>query len=367
MVLPVLRRIHRWLGLLLALPLLVQGVSGLILTVEPLLPDFDAIAASSGEPSAAGAIVAAAQADAPPGLRPARYVPPAEPGGAATVYFIAASGPRGPGLGIVVDPVSLTVLDRQPGGNSVFDWIKSLHTNLLVEGRSGRSIIGWFGVGLIALALIGIPLWWPPPQRWRAAFMVDPRARGHLLHRRLHGAAGIWSLLLLLATACTGVVMAFPQTARGALGLPEGAPRPGRAGGPRADLSAADIDRAAALVRSAVPGLRLRVLLLPASRNEPVRALLLPPGQEGASSTVAVAVDAAAGRVLSVQDPRAMPVAELTLRWAHDLHFGQGFGPLWRGLTILTGLVLPVFSITGVAMWLYRRRRRRAPVLQPGE
>ena len=41
-------------------------------------------------------------------------------------------------------------------------------------------------------------------------------------------------------------------------------------------------------------------------------------------------------------------------------------GPLWRALTIVTGLVLPVFGITGTAMWLYRRRRRM-PVLQPGE
>ena len=61
-----------------------------------------------------------------------------------------------------------------------------------------------------------------------------------------------------------------------------------------------------------------------------------------------------------------MPAAELALRWAHDLHFGQALGPLWRALTIVTGLVLPIFAITGGAMWLFRRRRR-APALQPGE
>ena len=55
-----------------------------------------------------------------------------------------------------------------------------------------------------------------------------------------------------------------------------------------------------------------------------------------------------------------MPAAELALRWAHDLHFGQGLGPLWRGLTIVTGLVLPIFAVTGGAMWLFRQRRRVA-------
>ena len=55
-----------------------------------------------------------------------------------------------------------------------------------------------------------------------------------------------------------------------------------------------------------------------------------------------------------------MPAAELALRWAHDLHFGQALGPLWRVLTIVTGLVLPIFAITGGAMWLYRRQPPRA-------
>jgi uncharacterized iron-regulated membrane protein len=92
----------------------------------------------------------------------------------------------------------------------------------------------------------------------------------------------------------------------------------------------------------------------------------VPPYAEGAAVTVAVAVDATASRVLSVQDPRAMPAAELALRWAHDLHFGQALGPPWRVLTIVTGLVLPIFAITGGAMWLFRRRRRMLALL-PGE
>ena len=39
----VLRTIHRYLGLLLALPVLVQGVSGTILAFEPLLNDEDTV------------------------------------------------------------------------------------------------------------------------------------------------------------------------------------------------------------------------------------------------------------------------------------------------------------------------------------
>ena len=361
MVLAVLRRIHRWLGLLLAVPLLIQGVSGAILALAPLLPDLAAMEATKGESRSASAIIAAAQADVPAGVRPARYIPAASPGETALVWFVDRAAPRGRGFGVRIDPVSLATLDRQDG-SGVIDWIKALHTNLLTEDRSGRSIIGWVGVGLLALVVVGVVLWWPPPERWREAFTIDPRATGHAFHRRLHGAFGIWSLALLLATAATGVVLAFPQTARGALGLTDPGPRRSV---PRGDAPAVDVDQAIAAAMGATHGLRLRAVLLPAGGSDPVRVLLVPPGADGVAATVTVAVDAD-GRVVSMQDPRAMSSSELALRWVHDLHFGQGFGPVWRGLTIATGLVLPTFAITGGAMWLFRQRRR-ASSLQPGD
>jgi hypothetical protein len=213
-----------------------------------------------------------------------------------------------------IDPVSLATLDRQDG-IGVIDWIKALHTNLLTEDRSGRSIIGWVGVGLLALVAM---LWWPPPERWRAAFTIDPRATGHAFHRRLHAAFGIWSLSLLLVTAATGVVLALPQTARGALGLTDAGPQRSV---PQVDAPPVDVDRAVAVAMGATHGLRLRAVLLPAGGSDPVRVLLVPPGADGVAATVTLAVDAD-GRVVSMQDPRAMTSSELALLRVHDLHFG---------------------------------------------
>jgi uncharacterized iron-regulated membrane protein len=50
---------------------------------------------------------------------------------------------------------------------------------------------------------------------------------------------------------------------------------------------------------------------------------------------------------------------ETVLRWAHDLHEGMGLGPLWRGATVLVGLVVPLMAVTGAMMWLLRRRNRK--------
>ena len=129
--------------------------------------------------------------------------------------------------------------------------------------------------------------------------------------------------------------------------------------------SPSDVEQAMAAANAAAPGRSIRLVLLPASRTEPIRVLLAAAGAEGLSATVTTVIDPA-GHLVSLQDAQTAQTAERALRWAHDLHFGQGLGPIWRLLTVLSGLVLPVFAITGIAMWLHRRRRS-APILLPGE
>ena len=101
------------------------------------------------------------------------------------------------------------------------------------------------------------------------------------------------------------------------------------------------------------------MILLPASANEPIRFFLAPPGATGVARMANVSVDTAAAHLLAVQDPSRLSAAENGLRWAHDLHFGQGLGLTWRILTVLAGLALPLFAVTGTAMWVITRRRKR--------
>jgi hypothetical protein len=192
----------------------------------------------------------------------------------------------------------------------------------------------------------------------RAAITFDRKARGVDFYRRLHGATGIWSVLLLLATSTSGVVLGFPKTARSVLGLaPNTAARAQWTAAP-GDYPLADIDAAVAVARGAVPDARVRMVSLPIRSDDPLRVMMTPTGGEGVASLTTVTIDATARRVVAMQDRRSLSTAEMALRWIHDLHFGQGLGPIWRALTIATGLVLPIFGLTGGAMWLLKRRRR---------
>jgi uncharacterized iron-regulated membrane protein len=355
-----LRVIHRWLGLCLLAPLVVQGLTGVILTLEPQLQPLTAVATAPGEVRPVSEIVAAARALAPPDLRPVRYVAPPRPRTGAEIWFAPSAGrsPRGTHV-VRIDPVTLSPLGEAEQAGGELDWLRRLHTNFLAPDYGGRAIVGWVGVGLVLLSLIGIPLWWPRRGRWREAFTVSTRARGVVFQRRLHGAAGIWALVMLLMSGMTGAVLGFPQTVRGIMGLPPGGPPRVSAATPVAPAPAPDLDAAVMLARGTGAGLAVRTIILPAGGGEPIRIFLGPAGTDGAATATVVTTNASGTRVLSQQSPQTLGWAETTLRWAHDLHEGAGLGPLWRGATALSGVVLPLMAVTGATMWLLRRRGRR--------
>ena len=354
--------IHRWLGLCLLLPLIVQGVTGTILVLEPPLRPLASVVTTEGDVKPSNAIVAVARNLAPADLRPVRFVAPQQARTAAEVWFApqASRSPRGTHL-LRVDPVTLAPLGAIEQIGGAMDWLRRLHTNLLAPDYGGRAIVGWVGVGMMLLSLIGIPLWWPRSRRWREAFTVSTRARGVTFQRQLHGVAGIWALLMLLTSSLTGAMLGFPQTVRNAMGLPPGGPPRAFAAVPVAAPIEPNLDAAVALARGVAPDLAVRMIILPTGAGDPVRLFLGPPGTEGAATATTVTTNAAGSQLLSRQGPRTLVWGETMLRWAHDLHEGAGLGPLWRGATVLVGIVVPLMACTGAMMWLLRRRQRVAP------
>jgi uncharacterized iron-regulated membrane protein len=361
----VLRRLHRWAGLLLALPLIVQGVTGFIMAVDPLLATHRPAPAGLLSPTAQiAAEFAAAQAVAPADLVPRRYR--AAAGEASIVEFAPATSQQ-PTSDVIIDPGSLRVLMVAESGSGFYRWVHSVHETLLL-GPAGRNIIGGCGIGLCMLCGIGLPLWWPAQGRWRRALTVSRQARGqrsrqargkrsrqargHRLQRELHGAAGIWMLAVLLLQGFSGVALAFPQFARAIAGLPAPGPRAGGGGTP-------DIEVAVAAALKAVPHATLREVRLPAGPGRAIMAALLPDGEREGAPPAIVMLDPATRLVLSVQDPRLQTWPARVLGWLRALHAGEGLSLAWRLMVCATGVALPLMAATGVSQWWLRRRQRR--------
>src|SRR5579864_3017965 len=98
--------------------------------------------------------------------------------------------------------------------------------------RTGRTVEGWLGLIMIFLGLTGLYLWWPKAGKWKYGFIVRRNAKGLRFHRELHGAVGIWTLVLYLVVTTTGVAFEFPQATRAVLTFMTGQDMPRFGGTP---------------------------------------------------------------------------------------------------------------------------------------
>ncbi len=223
------QKLHLWVGLLLCLPLVALGLSGSLLVYDDWSGVLDPHrAAAVGQTKPIGDIVAAAGTAAPEGYAPAFYRAPEGPGDFASIRLaarpqrqgqgqLAAPSPGGGGVPrrVEVDPVSLQVWDDLPSSRFI-GFVHTLHANFFL---SDRRLVGGLGVAMAVLGISGLVNWWPPRRRWREAFVVRRGARGMVLYRQLHGAAGIWAYVVFIVVSLSGVYLAFPQTVRDAVNL----------------------------------------------------------------------------------------------------------------------------------------------------
>jgi uncharacterized iron-regulated membrane protein len=389
-----LQNIHLWTGLILCLPLVMLGITGSILVLEDELRDLTGdrptYVLEAGAAKPISAILAAAKAAAPVGTQPGFVTLPDEPGKPVTVRLTAArpsggerglggpgqqargqqpgaqtppqAAPQGPMGALLIDPASLAVVGSQTPGDGFLRTVHMLHANFLIRDRSGREIIGWLGVAMLALGLSGLIIWWPRPGRWKAAFTVKAGARGVRLHRDLHGAVGVWSLVIFMVVSFSGVYLAFPQT----LGDGVSAIFPAR--DLRAQVSVEpvkgakplDVDQVVELAVNALPGATLRSVAPPARPNQAYRVGLAPAGHSHGAPMATVFVDPWTARVVEIRDPARYSLGETLLAWQRPLHAGEGLGALWKWLVFLSGVLPPLFAVTGTAMWWLKRKARKA-------
>jgi uncharacterized iron-regulated membrane protein len=365
----IVAQLHLWIGLVLCLPLVMLGLTGSILVFEH---ELEAVFAprrpptAQEEPHTIGEILAAAQKAAPPGFRPLSYIAPTEPGEMAAVRLApsergGATGPSGERVRIDVDPVSLQTYPNPE--TSFLRQVFFLHSTLLLRNREGRQLIGWFGIAMLVMAISGLVNWWPRRGRWRAGFTVGRGARGYRLHRDLHGAVGIWGFAVLVIVSFAGVYLSFPESVRNAVNLV--LPARDLRGVANAMLvepvqgsEPLGIDAAVALAREQVPDTALWLVFLPVRPDQPIRVALRREGEDRHGPAVTVLVDPWVRRVIEVFDPRVFSPGEIILVWQHALHAGHGFGPVWKILVLLSGLLPLLFTVTSTLMWLLRRRRR---------
>lgn len=208
----VLRIIHRWVGLVLALIVAAVAVSGgLLLLREPYeRAIYPALARPLTTNLAREAGVVASienRFHQDGGVRTVKF--PREGMNAFHVYLADESE-------AFVDPVSGALIARWTWRDSLPAFIFELHVHLL-GGEGGKTLNGIAALFVVFLALTGIILWWPRKSsafRLRRALPKNATP-GELL--RSHAATGAIAAIPVLVFAATGAAIVFYAPVNAAL------------------------------------------------------------------------------------------------------------------------------------------------------
>jgi uncharacterized iron-regulated membrane protein len=355
---------HLWIGLGLAILLVPISLSGAALVWQDNLDSWihpSRYAVTAGPSQPAQALLSAATAALPRGFEPTVLRLPKSEGWPAQITAREArQGERGGRpklLTVYVDPASARVLAVVEFRNSIVGLLHRFHENLTVPEYSGRAVVGWTGVAMLAMSLSGLYLWWPS-----GGFLRGLRyRRGPALSFNLHHLFGFWISIPLAVVSATGIYLGFPQQGRELIASI--APMsPSQRGGFNATLVAGlhlNVDRVLVIVAEGASGMQPTAVFLPTMPAQTWRVLL----KAGAGDAAMLVADGSGA--LSTVTPQSGDRIAQWVRWIHE---GSHAGAIWAFVVFLCGALPTGFAVTGMMIWLRKRRAKAMSgiVVSPG-
>ncbi|HIJ61723.1 MAG TPA: PepSY domain-containing protein [Rhodospirillaceae bacterium] len=279
------------------------------------------------------------------------YAKPAEKAGA---YYAP--------LMVSVDPFTGRILASRFWGDTVATWLYDLHFTLTF-GAVGRKVVGFIGIGLLISIISGMALWWPPPEKWRQAFVIKRNAAAQRRVFDLHRVTGIYAVIVLFVLSLTGIYLVFPNTVIAGLKLfapdtfnPYRTPtaRPVSMAGGRTALKIPEI---LSISERELPGTELTKIFVPGRSDEPYRVIRRYPDEGNLYFPMnIVVVDPWSGDVLGKQDVGRFGPLETILDLQFPLHSGEALGLGGRLTVLLSGLAPTFLLVTGFLRWRHKRR-----------
>lgn len=136
------------------------------------------------------------------------------------IYLGLGEGRRG-GTSLRVHPYSgeiISIKQPKPGETDFFRWVLNGHRFLWLPFEIGRPIVNYSTL-LFAITLItGMVLWWP--KKWtkstrERSFLIKWKGTFKRVNYDLHNVLGFYSLLIVFALCCTGMVYGIEWFSRG--------------------------------------------------------------------------------------------------------------------------------------------------------
>ena len=361
--------VHLYLGLALGLVIALAGLTGSLLVFYIDLDEWlnpQLVIAQAGEQRQSyETLYQALRLAEPDRQRGWRLEIPEDPRRAVTARYYKPEETAHHGfapLMVSLDPYTGQVLANRFWGEFAMTWLYDLHYKLLLDepGKILMAIIG----GLLLVSLIsGVYLWWPPLHKLKLALILKPGASNARLNYDLHKLAGIYTFIVMLLLALTGIALEIPQYVNPLFGYfspLQTTPTP-QSLTQLAWNKRITLDQAVATGQAVFPDARLCWIETPHVTNGSYRINLRQAGEPSQRfPKTNVWVDQYSGRILAVSNPDQLGGSDTLINWLHPLHTGEALGLTGRWLVLISGLTCPLLFVTGTIRWLQKRRGKAA-------
>jgi uncharacterized iron-regulated membrane protein len=350
---------HLWTGLIAGVVLIVVALSGALLVFRPTFERASDPARFIVTPGPARLapdelVARALPANASSELESIRFY------GDATAPFLVYFKDK---RYVHLNPYTGEVLGIRARYGEGFGWIEGLHKYLAFPPSDlGEKVNGSFSLVFIAIIASGFVLWWPATRRaLKAALTLNPKLTGRPWNLNLHKALGAYAGLVLLASAFTGLPIAFDFVKAALYPLTNSVkPVLPKATSP-ADAPYVGFTAIGREVGRLMPGARETYIPLP--KNGLVAAYAIAADAPHAVARSYAYFDGGSAKLLR-HTPYAQAAGGFRLYyWMMAFHLGYVGGWPVKIILLLGVLAVPVLAYTGAASYLRRKFRSRAPVV----
>ncbi|MNK77245.1 PepSY-associated TM helix [compost metagenome] len=264
------------------------------------------------------------------------------------------------GEDVLLDPYRGQVLGIQRPELTVMGMVERFHRELWLSTLGNRTV-GTAALVLAVLIVTGWILWLPRRVSLLASRLRLPFGQqGRQLTYNLHNTLGFYTAVPLLILALSGASFTFKESVLAFYGALTSsassvAPPPRVTPVEGAPLA---LDAGVAQAQARFPQAALSSVFLPKSPRDPLRVVLKQPGETHPLGKTTVFVDPYRGTVLDILDPGEAPTAwRLYYTLNYPLHTGELGGMPLRILNMATSLMPAFLFVTGLLIWLPKRRR----------
>lgn len=373
------RKIHLWLSVPFGIIIALICFSGAMLVFEPELTrtarsDVYYVGSSQGEPLPMATLLASVKASLPDSVSITGVTVFADKD---RTYQVNLSAPRR--ASVLVDQYSGRITGRNERPD-FFAAMFRLHRWLLgTPNSAGKMIVGISTIVFVVALLTGAVIWWPRARRnFGRSMSVTFRKGWPGLWRSLHVTGGMYSIVLLLAMALTGLTWSFDwyrtafyavcgveQTQNNTHG-PQPTPQRGESRSQKRGEGRGEKHGEGRGNRSEFAQWQ-SVLDVLTSHNPSASQITVGPGTASVSLSATgnsraadrYEFDPSTGRITSATlYADAQPSGRLR-GWIYSLHTGTWGGWLTRILWFLAALFGASLPITGYYIWLSPRLKKR--------